>query len=429
MVSAHRRLALRDIRALPPNTEIWDSAVPGFGARRQRSEAVAYVLVYRTAAGRQRRLTIGRHGAPWTPDAARDEARRLLGRVASGEDPASDKRAARNVTTIAQLCDDYLTAAEAGRILTRRRIAKSESTLVSDRGRIVRHIKPLLGRLSVNAVTREDVEAFMHAVAEGRTAGKSKTKPRGLSNVRGGRGAASRTVGLLGGIFSYAIKQRLCSENPVRGVDRFADQRRDRRLSSAEYGRLGVALGKAEAEQLWPPAIAATRFLAFTGWRSGEVLGLRWDNIDLERRVARLGATKTGISVRPLPEAACMLLRELAVTGEALVFPASRGNGQMTGYRKFWLTIAARGELARDISPHVLRHSFASVASDIGYSEPTIAALIGHKGHSITSRYVHSADAVLLAAAASVARRIIELMDGEVQQATNGVNSDLEVDS
>lgn len=58
----------------------------------------------------------------------------------------------------------------------------------------------------------------------------------------------------------------------------------------------------------------------------------------------------------------------------------------------------------------MLRHTFASLAADLGYSEPTIAALVGHKGRTITSRYVHTADAVLLAAADAVANRVTELM-------------------
>jgi integrase len=62
------------------------------------------------------------------------------------------------------------------------------------------------------------------------------------------------------------------------------------------------------------------------------------------------------------------------------------------------------------VTLHVLRHSFASVAADLGYSEPTIAALVGHKGYSTTSRYLHAADAVLLAAADAVARKTAELM-------------------
>ena len=66
-----------------------------------------------------------------------------------------------------------------------------------------------------------------------------------------------------------------------------------------------------------------------------------------------------------------------------------------------------------DVTPHVFRHSFASLAADLGFSEPSIAALIGHAGRSTTSRYIHTADSVLLAAADAVARRTSQLM-GEV---------------
>jgi hypothetical protein len=68
-------------------------------------------------------------------------------------------------------------------------------------------------------------------------------------------------------------------------------------------------------------------------------------------------------------------------------------------------------DLPPDITPHVLRHSFASLAADLGYSEPTIASRIGHKKHSITSRYVHSADAVLLAAADAVSHATVKAND------------------
>jgi len=82
----------------------------------------------------------------------------------------------------------------------------------------------------------------------------------------------------------------------------------------------------------------------------------------------------------------------------------------MLGFLKLWARIAKLGELPADVTPHTLRHSFASLANDLGYSEPTIAALIGHQGRSITSRYIHSADPLLLAAADAVANRTAELM-------------------
>ena len=115
--------------------------------------------------------------------------------------------------------------------------------------------------------------------------------------------------------------------------------------------------------------------------------------------------------MRPLSKAAIDILRSLAPSGP-LVFPATRGNGEviMSGFKKFWKRLARLGELHAEVTPHVLRRSFASLAADLGYSEPVIAALVGHKGRSTTSRYLHSADAVLLAAADKVANRTVELL-------------------
>lgn len=205
-------------------------------------------------------------------------------------------------------------------------------------------------------------------------------------------------------------------DNPVRGVTLFADRKRERRLSDQEYANLGEALRRAEKIS-WPAAVAAARFVSLTGFRRGEALSLKWSEIDLARRTATLADTKTGKSTRPLSLAACEVLRSLPQTGE-FVFPASRGDGRMNGFPKFWARIANLGALPADVTPHVLRHSFASLAGDLGYSEPTIAALVGHAGRTVTSRYVHSADAVLLAAADAIANKTSELMGEERKGAT-----------
>jgi integrase len=407
-MKARSRIGIRDVRALAPGEIVWDGSVTGFGARRQASSTVTYVLKYRTKEGRQRFHKIGLHSSPWTPEMARNEATRLLGDVIKGGDPGIDRVVSRSVTTVAELCDQYLAEAEAGRLLTRRKIAKKESTLISDRGRIARHIKPILGRMTVAAVMADDVEAMMHSISEGITAATTKTKPRGVSVVRGGRGVATRTVGLLGAIFTYAVRKKFRVDNPVRGVMRFADGRRERRLTDQEYRAIGTALENAAIEDMRAAVIAATKFIILTGWRRGEVLGLKWSEIDLDRRTARLTDTKTGFSMRALPTVACTVLRTLDQTGD-LAFPNKVGK-VMVGYRKSWLKIAKLGDLPGDITPHVLRHSFASLAGDFGYSEATIATLIGHKGHSITSRYVHTADAVLLAAVDAVANATWKLM-------------------
>jgi integrase len=260
--------------------------------------------------------------------------------------------------------------------------------------------------LKVGAVTRRDIERFQDAVTAGETAAAS-CGPRGGGRLTGGQGAATRTMGLLGAVFQFAVKRSMRADNPVRGVERHADGRRERRASADEYAALGQALRTMPAT-VWPVAIAAAHFLAVTGWRRGEMLALKWSEVDLAGRTARLGDTKTGASTRPLSNAACDVLRSIPRMGE-LVFPASRRDNQaMAGFHKVWLAIARRAALPADVTPHVLRHSFASVAADLGFSELTIAALIGHKLGSITSRYSHHADAVLLAAADAVAKRIEE---------------------
>ncbi len=413
-----KRIGLREIKALMPGDEIWDQAVAGFGARRRSTDAVSYILMYRTAEGRQRRFTIGRHGSPWTPETARDEARRLLGSIVDGGDPAADKQAKRKAETVNELCDLYWSDAQAGRLITRRRTPKKASTLLSDKGRIDKHIRPLLGRMRVAAVTPADIEDFMHAVAAGKTAARAKTgKKRGLSNVRGGIGAASRTVGLLGAVFTYAVRHRMRSDNPVHGIMRPASGQRERRLTDSEYAQLGEALRASEEQRIWPAALAATRFLALTGWRSGEALGLRRAEVDLARRTVLLPDTKAGRSMRPLSHAACDVLRSVGGGApDSLLFPPIRGTGSMTGFRKLWNRIISLGELPADITPHTLRHSFASIAADLGYSETAIATLLGHAQHSVTSKYTHVADAVVLTAADAVARKIAELM-GEARTA------------
>ncbi len=166
--------------------------------------------------------------------------------------------------------------------------------------------------MKVASVTSRDIDAFIRAMTEGKTAARAKTgKVRGVSHVRGGRGAATRTAGLLGAVFSYAVRHRMRADNPVVGVTRSADGRRERRLNDDEYATFGAALGQAADVQMWPAAIAAAQFLALTGWRSGEALTLRWKDVDLARRTAILPDTKSGRSLRPLANAACDVLRTL----------------------------------------------------------------------------------------------------------------------
>ena len=263
-------------------------------------------------------------------------------------------------------------------------------------------------------VTPADVNRFMRDVIGGKTAADIKTGFRGRAIVEGGPGTAARTVGLLGGILSYAVAEGLRTDNPVRGVKRPADQRRDRRLSPQDYEALGEALAEAETEGENSVAIAAVRLLALTGARLGEIANLRLEEIDRRGRALRLVDSKEGASVRPLGGAALAVLDGAPAAcrreGCAYVLPGKQGNRPYIGLPKAIARIMARRAELDGVTAHVLRHSFASIADELGYTEATVAALLGQRSGSVTRRYIHHLDRALIAAADRVSAHISAAM-------------------
>ena len=413
---------VEDAEPIGRDTFLWDSGLPGFGLRVFASGKRSYLVQYRSE-GRSRRVTIGLHG-PLTCEMARKRAKELLGLVAAGENPAEERDTQRKAMTVRQLCEAYLIAAEKGLILGKKRLPKKPSTLATDRGRVERHILPLLGNRKVRDLTTPDINRFMREVTIGKTAANVKTGLRGRAIVKGGKGTAARTVGLLGGILSYAISEGIIAVNPVRGVKRPADGKRKVRLSSAQYRALGVALVAAENEgEAWQ-AITAVKLLALTGCRRGEIQHLRWDEVDLAARCLRLSDSKTGESVRPLGGAASAILAELS-RSDAYVLPGRSKGKPFSGLPKVWPRIMARASQEPDredpseravfdaLTPHGLRHAFASIAGDdLGLTEVTISALLGHAVTTPTRGYIHHVDSALIAAADRVASRIASAMVG-----------------
>jgi integrase len=411
--TVHRvKLTKRCVEALKTRTRdyfTWDSEIPGFGVRVLASGKRSYLVQYRNKGGRSRRYTIGLHG-PVTAEKARETALLLVGSIKHGKDPAEERSRELNALTVSELCDEYLNACEAGHVMTRAGYSKKPSTLEIDRGRIERHIKPLIGRRKLYDVSRTDIERFMQNVIDGETAVDVKTKPRGRAIVEGGRGTATRTVGLLGGIFTFAVARGYRPDNPVRGIKRPADNKRQRILSTEEYGQLGAALLKLEKKNA--TAALAARLLTLTGARRGEILALEWAHVDISGRCLRLPDTKTGASVRPLGMAATKVLQNLKKDDKVkFVFPSTQGEGHYVGLPKAFSETCAEAKL-EGATLHTLRHSFASVANELGFTMPTIAAMIGHSVGSITGRYIHHLDRALIAAADSVSKRIVDMLDG-----------------
>ena len=399
------KITKRTVDAAAPGDKdrfIWDIELRGFGLKVTPKGRKAFVLQYRLHGGVTRRYTIGTYGNPWTAETARTKAWELLGNVSKGRDPASAKKSEKQAKTVSELCDLYL-ADGCG--------AKKPSTIATDRGRIERHIKPLLGRKRAKDVTTADIRKFMADVASGKTAADVKTGKHGRARVSGGKGTATRTVGLLGSIFSFAVDSGLRSDNPVRGVKRFPDHRNERFLSPVELARLGDALAVAEREGRNKMAIDAIRMLVLTGCRKSEILTLQWSHVNFETGYLELPDSKTGQKRVPLGAPAPELLASLPrLADNPFVFPGEKAGQHLVGLPRVWSAIRAKAGL-QDVRLHDLRHSFASVGAGAGMGLAVVGKLLGHRDPKTTARYAHIADDPAKAAAdrisISIARTLV----------------------
>jgi integrase len=390
---------------------IWDDELPGFGLRVFASGKRSYLVQYR-AAGRSRRYTIGLHGV-WTPEAAKREAKVLLGQVARGGNPSEDRKLDREAITVKELCTRYLADLNRGLILGKRGRPKKTTTIVSDTGRIQRHLIPLLGGRRVRDLTKADITQTMKDIMAGKTRVNVKTeKRRGRAIVRGGVGTATRTIGLLGGILSYAVELGVIEHNPAHGLRKPKDNVKDRRLSEQEYRTLGDILRKVAEDGRYATAANMIRLIALTGCRRSEIINLRWDEIDTAGSCLRLADSKEGASVRPIGLSVLEYFEGCRDgDAEGYVFPGWAEGKPFGSFPNHWTKILDETGLA-DITPHVLRHSFASIANDLGFTEATIATLLGHSRGTVTSRYIHTVDTAIVMAADNIAGYVQGLLEG-----------------
>jgi integrase len=392
---------------------IWCSELKGFGIFVQPSGSRTYFVDYRNRDGDRKRMAIGRHGKI-TAEQARKLAIATLGETVKGRDPAEERLRQRKALTVKELCDRYLAAANQGLILGKGDRPKKASSLYVDRGRVNRHIVPLLGNKRVQSLKPADINKFIEDVATGKSATIEKTsKKRGKSIVRGGLGTAARTVGLLGGILTYAVGQGVIERNPAHGIRKPADGVKKRRLSDDEYRLLGQTLQEKAADEQFKTTVQILRYLALTACRRGEAIHLKRSEVDVDASCLRLVDSKEGASVRPVGLPVLDLLAPLvADESQGFVFKGTVEGKPLIGFPKLWKKLFKDTALA-GVTPHVLRHSFSSIANDLGFTEATIGALMGHSRGTVTGRYIHTVDSLLVMAADTVAGHIQGLLDGK----------------
>ena len=387
---------------LPPasgNRILYDEEVKGFGVRVTSGGAKAFILNYRNAGGRERRITIGSWPA-WKVKDAREQAKALKQKVDLGQDPVADRQAKRADPTVAGLAQLYRE-----KHLPKKRAGSREG----DEAMLARHILPALGRLQVAEIRRKEI-AHLHRKL-------SETIPI----------AANRCLALLSKMFGLAMEEEWRGDNPCKGIQRNQENRLERYLTPAEIAQLAAALA-AHPERT---SCNAIRLLLLTGARKGETLAAKWSEFDLEAGVwvKPSAHTKSKRTHRvPLSAPAKALLSAMKSEADAscpYVFPGQlarelgpdglRHMQPLKDIKRVWAAVCQKAGLGEMVAGkaaggkpakvwksnarmHDLRHTYASLLASSGLSLPIIGGLLGHTQPQTTARYAHLMDDPLRAA-------------------------------
>jgi integrase len=391
-IMAGANITKRAVDAAKPRSVdnyLWDKELHGFGLKVTPAGSKVYLVQYQLGGrkGRTRRITIGRHGE-LTPTAARAEAKRLLGEIAAGRDPADERDKVKGGKSLAVVLEQFM----AGHV--RPKLKARTATEYQRTARL--HILPRLGRRPIGELKRQDIARLHHELAD---------KPY----------QANRTLALLSKFFGWAEKHGLRSDgsNPCRHVEKYREGRRERFLSQAELSRLGDALREAEQDRTCSPwVIAGIRLLTLTGARRNEILTLQWEHVSEEHGCLMLPDSKTGRKAVHLnPPARDVLHATPRLDGNPYVICGKKPGQHLVNIETPWRRIRNAAKLD-DVRLHDLRHSFASIAASGGQSLIIIGKMLGHSHPATTARYAHLADDPVKAASDAVGRHIAAAMDG-----------------
>ena len=328
------------------NRIYYDDRLGGFGCRVTAAGSKSFILTYWTQGGRQRRITIG-SADNWQVTAARARAKELKQQIDNGGDPLADIEQARAAPMLTELIDRF----EAEHLPKRR-----PGTQIDYRSILNRHVRPHWGRhVKVAEVTADDIEQLHHKISN---AGHSYR--------------ANRVIAVVGKMFSLAARWKMRPDNPAKGVERNYEAKRKRYLSADEFNRLLTAMAAHPDQRV----ANIFRLLLLSGARRGEVLAMRWADVDLAAgKWIKPGSTtkqKTEHEV-PLSAPARRLLSDIAQQQSGrrglpeFVFPGGGAAGHIVEVKRAWRQICKSADIS-NLRIHDLRHSFASQLASGGAS-------------------------------------------------------------
>ena len=377
---------IRDAKPAAATVMLRDAKVVGLAVRIAPGGTKSFVLDYR-ANGTRRLATLARCSEMTLADARAMAGRELTAVRNDGADPLQRRTDARDAPTVADVLDRFLDDYGPRRIDQGR---LSPKTLGEYRRQANGTVRPALGRMKVADVTRADVE---------RAVAKCAPVER------------NRQIAFLHRLFNLAEdwEMREPGANPARRIDKAREEPRDRTLAPSEIAALGAALSGLDN----PIVAAALRFLTLTGWRNGEALALRWEDVNLETGEALLPSTKTGRDRRTIGAAALDILANLPrINGNPHCFAGAKSAAvsYKTLHKAF--RAACDGAGVADARLHDLRRTLATRAAASGLTLTGLRDLLNHKTTTMAARYARRSDSVLRAAQDDAAASMAAIMDG-----------------
>ena len=369
-------------------TTYFDDSLKGFAVRVGKTSS-SYIVMYRNAYGKQKKLTIATP-TQITPTQAREEAKKILASVVQGDDPQSEKTEKRKEIIVSDLAQMFLADRKPRvKFNTYQRYTQSISY----------QIVPALGKRYVKELKRYDVQQFYNAMIDGEFMHRNYKKQDGHKYVS----CANIVRKTLHAMFEFAIVGEIVEVNPCDRLQTLSTPKRTSFIDETGYVKLKECLSRCSD----PIVSDMTKLLALTGCRKGEIASLKWSYIDFDKQIFHFPDTKTGAQDRPFGSAAKRFLSALSERKKSdYVFGMPRKSMLIGFFAKNVKAAVGQDEFC----PHALRHSFATMAAEMGYSDNIIAGLLGHSINSITHRYTHLSLKPVIAAADAVSEKIAELM-------------------